>query len=153
MIMVSLYSCFCTRTSRSNHLNINIDMAVKGMLGIFSMVTGKWPQFRANGGSPRENLALQNVQVSKTLIINSDVVNGKICCRPEIIFSMLHRLILTFLFCLQNDSLVDPLKVSRLLIWFCPVVPVTSQISQIVKAHSAKCCKFADFYNSCLLAL
>uniref|UniRef100_A0A672KMM4 Glutamine-dependent NAD(+) synthetase n=1 Tax=Sinocyclocheilus grahami TaxID=75366 RepID=A0A672KMM4_SINGR len=46
----------------SNHLNINIDMAVKGMLGIFSMVTGKWPQFRANGGSVRENLALQNVQ-------------------------------------------------------------------------------------------
>lgn len=61
--MVSLNSSFCTHTSHSNHLNINIDMAVKGMLGIFSMVTGKWPQFRANGGSPRENLALQNVQV------------------------------------------------------------------------------------------
>lgn len=38
-------------------------MAVKGMLGIFSMVMGKWPKFRANGGSSRENLALQNVQV------------------------------------------------------------------------------------------
>uniref|UniRef100_A0A8C1THG7 Glutamine-dependent NAD(+) synthetase n=1 Tax=Cyprinus carpio TaxID=7962 RepID=A0A8C1THG7_CYPCA len=53
----------------SNHLNINIDMAVKGMLGIFSMVTGKWPQFRANGGSARENLALQNVQARIRMIL------------------------------------------------------------------------------------
>ncbi|ROL41207.1 Glutamine-dependent NAD(+) synthetase [Anabarilius grahami] len=53
----------------SNHLNINIDMAVKGMLGIFSVVTGKWPQFRANGGSARENLALQNVQARVRMIL------------------------------------------------------------------------------------
>lgn len=53
----------------SNHLNINIDMAVKGMLGIFSMVTGKWPQFRANGGSARENLALQNVQARIRMVL------------------------------------------------------------------------------------
>lgn len=45
-------------------MNVNIDMAVKGILGIFSAVTGKWPQFRVNGGSQRENLALQNVQVT-----------------------------------------------------------------------------------------
>lgn len=53
----------------SNHLNINIDMAVKGMLGIFAMVTGKWPQFRANGGSSRENLALQNVQARIRMVL------------------------------------------------------------------------------------
>ncbi|KAI5101338.1 glutamine-dependent NAD(+) synthetase, partial [Silurus meridionalis] len=53
----------------SNHLKINIDMAVKGMLGIFSMVTGKWPTFRANGGSSRENLALQNVQARVRMIL------------------------------------------------------------------------------------
>lgn len=53
----------------SNHLNINIDMAVKAMLGIFSMVTGKWPQFRANGGSARENLALQNVQARIRMVL------------------------------------------------------------------------------------
>uniref|UniRef100_A0A672LSX6 Glutamine-dependent NAD(+) synthetase n=1 Tax=Sinocyclocheilus grahami TaxID=75366 RepID=A0A672LSX6_SINGR len=53
----------------SNHLNINIDLAVKGILGIFSMVTGKWPQFRANGGSARENLALQNVQARIRMIL------------------------------------------------------------------------------------
>ncbi|KAF5905087.1 glutamine-dependent NAD(+) synthetase isoform X1 [Clarias magur] len=53
----------------SNHLNVNIDMAVKGMLGIFSMVMGKLPNFRANGGSSRENLALQNVQARVRMIL------------------------------------------------------------------------------------
>ncbi|XP_041741152.1 glutamine-dependent NAD(+) synthetase [Coregonus clupeaformis] len=53
----------------SSHINLNIDMAVKGMLGIFSMVTGKCPQFRANGGSTRENLALQNVQARIRMIL------------------------------------------------------------------------------------
>ncbi|KAL6468909.1 hypothetical protein MHYP_G00224330 [Metynnis hypsauchen] len=53
----------------SNHLNVNIDMAVKGLLGIFSMVMGKWPKFRVNGGSSRENLALQNVQARVRMIL------------------------------------------------------------------------------------
>ncbi|XP_060796927.1 glutamine-dependent NAD(+) synthetase-like isoform X1 [Neoarius graeffei] len=53
----------------SNHLNINIDTAVKGLLGIFSMVMGKWPNFRANGGSSRENLALQNVQARVRMVL------------------------------------------------------------------------------------
>lgn len=54
--------CFLC-VSSSTHMNINIDLAVKGILGIFSAITGRWPQFRANGGSLRENQALQNVQV------------------------------------------------------------------------------------------
>ncbi|XP_039982163.1 glutamine-dependent NAD(+) synthetase [Xiphias gladius] len=53
----------------STHININIDMAVKGILGIFSAVTGRWPQFRANGGSHRENLALQNVQARVRMVL------------------------------------------------------------------------------------
>uniref|UniRef100_A0A667WP74 Glutamine-dependent NAD(+) synthetase n=1 Tax=Myripristis murdjan TaxID=586833 RepID=A0A667WP74_9TELE len=53
----------------SAHLNINIDLAVKGMLGVFSMVTGKLPQFRASGGSVRENLALQNVQARIRMVL------------------------------------------------------------------------------------
>ncbi|XP_030622298.1 glutamine-dependent NAD(+) synthetase [Chanos chanos] len=53
----------------SNHLNINIDLAVKGMLSIFSMVTGKMPQFRASGGSSRENLALQNIQARIRMVL------------------------------------------------------------------------------------
>lgn len=53
----------------STHMNINIDVAVKGILGIFSAVTGRWPQFRANGGSHRENLALQNVQARVRMVL------------------------------------------------------------------------------------
>nr|XP_057933417.1 glutamine-dependent NAD(+) synthetase isoform X2 [Doryrhamphus excisus] len=53
----------------STHMNVNIDMAVKGILGVFSMVTGKWPAFRANGGSHRENLALQNVQARVRMVL------------------------------------------------------------------------------------
>uniref|UniRef100_A0A8C7FM96 Uncharacterized protein n=1 Tax=Oncorhynchus kisutch TaxID=8019 RepID=A0A8C7FM96_ONCKI len=43
----------------SSHMNLNIDMAVKGMLGIFSMVTG----------NTRENLALQNVRACIRMIL------------------------------------------------------------------------------------
>ncbi|XP_061819825.1 glutamine-dependent NAD(+) synthetase [Nerophis lumbriciformis] len=53
----------------STHMNINIDMAVQGILGIFSIVTGRWPKFCANGGSHRENLALQNVQARIRMVL------------------------------------------------------------------------------------
>uniref|UniRef100_A0A665U5J8 Glutamine-dependent NAD(+) synthetase n=1 Tax=Echeneis naucrates TaxID=173247 RepID=A0A665U5J8_ECHNA len=53
----------------STHLNINIDMAVKGILGIFTMVTGMCPRFRVNGGSHRENLALQNIQARVRMVL------------------------------------------------------------------------------------
>ncbi|XP_042271924.1 glutamine-dependent NAD(+) synthetase isoform X1 [Thunnus maccoyii] len=53
----------------STHMNINIDMAVKAVLGIFSVVTGRLPQFRVNGGSHRENLALQNVQARVRMVL------------------------------------------------------------------------------------
>uniref|UniRef100_A0A8C8H7G0 NAD/GMP synthase domain-containing protein n=1 Tax=Oncorhynchus tshawytscha TaxID=74940 RepID=A0A8C8H7G0_ONCTS len=43
----------------SSHMNLNIDMAVKGMQGIFSMVTG----------NTRENLALQNVRARIRMIL------------------------------------------------------------------------------------
>ncbi|GLD66994.1 glutamine-dependent NAD(+) synthetase isoform X1 [Lates japonicus] len=44
-------------------------MTVKGILGVFSAVTGRWPQFHANGGSHRENLALQNVQARVRMVL------------------------------------------------------------------------------------
>uniref|UniRef100_G3PNJ7 Glutamine-dependent NAD(+) synthetase n=1 Tax=Gasterosteus aculeatus aculeatus TaxID=481459 RepID=G3PNJ7_GASAC len=43
----------------STHMNINIDMAVKGILGIFSVCTG----------NHRENLALQNVQARVRMVL------------------------------------------------------------------------------------
>uniref|UniRef100_A0A8C2IME4 Glutamine-dependent NAD(+) synthetase n=1 Tax=Cyprinus carpio TaxID=7962 RepID=A0A8C2IME4_CYPCA len=66
---LSSQNVYIHTNTHTHHLNINIDMAVKGMLGIFSMVTGKWPQFRAKGGSARENLALQNVQARIRMIL------------------------------------------------------------------------------------
>ncbi|KAJ8416209.1 hypothetical protein AAFF_G00382310 [Aldrovandia affinis] len=65
----------CTRAKElaaqigSTHINLNIDFAVEGVLRIFSMVTGKLPLFRVNGGSTRENLALQNVQARIRMIL------------------------------------------------------------------------------------
>ncbi|XP_045342237.1 glutamine-dependent NAD(+) synthetase isoform X5 [Leopardus geoffroyi] len=46
----------------SHHVGLDIDPAVKAVVGIFSLVTGKRPLFAVHGGSRRENLALQNVQ-------------------------------------------------------------------------------------------
>ncbi|XP_040322152.1 glutamine-dependent NAD(+) synthetase isoform X3 [Herpailurus yagouaroundi] len=46
----------------SHHIGLDIDPAVKAVVGIFSLATGKRPLFAVHGGSRRENLALQNVQ-------------------------------------------------------------------------------------------
>ena len=47
----------------SYHVDLNMDTAVTAVKGIFSLCTGKMPQFAAHGGSNAENLALQNIQV------------------------------------------------------------------------------------------
>lgn len=47
----------------SYHHGIVIDTAISAILGIFQQVTKLTPRFKVQGGSPRENLALQNVQV------------------------------------------------------------------------------------------
>ncbi|XP_021258369.1 glutamine-dependent NAD(+) synthetase isoform X2 [Numida meleagris] len=53
----------------SYHINLNIDAAVKAIVGIFSMVTGRTPCFSVYGGSSRENLALQNVQARVRMVL------------------------------------------------------------------------------------
>ncbi|XP_057362700.1 glutamine-dependent NAD(+) synthetase isoform X4 [Manis pentadactyla] len=53
----------------SHHVGVSIDPAVKAIVGIFSLVTGKSPLFAAHGGSSRENLALQNVQARVRMVI------------------------------------------------------------------------------------
>ncbi|CAD1480281.1 unnamed protein product [Heterotrigona itama] len=47
----------------SYHHSIVIDVAVSAILTIFQQVTKLTPRFKVQGGSPRENLALQNIQV------------------------------------------------------------------------------------------
>ncbi|XP_011881555.1 PREDICTED: glutamine-dependent NAD(+) synthetase [Vollenhovia emeryi] len=53
----------------SYHHGIVIDTAISAILGIFQQVTKLTPRFRVQGGSPRENLALQNVQARLRMVI------------------------------------------------------------------------------------
>ncbi|XP_029812640.1 glutamine-dependent NAD(+) synthetase isoform X3 [Suricata suricatta] len=53
----------------SYHIGLNIDPAVKAVVGIFSLATGKRPVFAVHGGSRRENLALQNVQARVRMVV------------------------------------------------------------------------------------
>lgn len=53
----------------SYHHSIVIDAAVSAILAIFQHVTKLTPRFKVNGGSPRENLALQNIQVDISFLI------------------------------------------------------------------------------------
>ncbi|CAG5074280.1 Similar to Nadsyn: Glutamine-dependent NAD() synthetase (Drosophila melanogaster) [Cotesia congregata] len=54
----------------SYHHSIIIDTAVSAVLGIFQQVSNLTPRFRTHGGSPRENLALQNVQARLRMVIS-----------------------------------------------------------------------------------
>nr|XP_012308432.1 glutamine-dependent NAD(+) synthetase isoform X2 [Aotus nancymaae] len=53
----------------SHHISLSIDPAVKAVVGIFSLMTGKSPLFAAHGGSSRETLALQNVQARIRMVL------------------------------------------------------------------------------------
>lgn len=53
-----------------DHLEINIDPAVTALLAIFKAATGMTPRFRANGGCPRQNLALQNIQARIRMVLS-----------------------------------------------------------------------------------
>ncbi|XP_072128866.1 glutamine-dependent NAD(+) synthetase-like isoform X1 [Mobula birostris] len=53
----------------SHHINLNIDPAVKAVIMIFKLVTGKLPQFTVHGGCSRENIALQNLQARIRMVL------------------------------------------------------------------------------------
>lgn len=52
------------------HHNIDISVVVQTFLRVFGAVFGKVPKFAANGGSPAENLALQNVQARVRMVFS-----------------------------------------------------------------------------------
>ncbi|KAI8811247.1 glutamine-dependent NAD synthetase with GAT domain-containing protein [Cladochytrium replicatum] len=54
----------------SYHVDLNMDTAVSAVMGIFTFVTGKTPQFKVHGGSATENLALQNVQARLRMVLS-----------------------------------------------------------------------------------
>lgn len=51
------------------HLDINIDRVVTSLTKLFEKVTGKTPQFKVNGGTNAENLALQNIQARLRMVL------------------------------------------------------------------------------------
>ncbi|KAI8470126.1 MAG: glutamine-dependent NAD(+) synthetase with GAT domain-containing protein [Monoraphidium minutum] len=53
----------------SYHMDVAIDSVVASLLALFTAVTGKAPRFRADGGSPPENLALQNIQARLRMVL------------------------------------------------------------------------------------
>ncbi|KAH9933494.1 glutamine-dependent NAD synthetase with GAT domain-containing protein [Fomitopsis serialis] len=53
----------------SYHTDLNMDTLVTAVRSLFSFVTGVKPQFRAHGGSPAENLALQNIQARLRMVL------------------------------------------------------------------------------------
>jgi hypothetical protein len=65
----------------SYHMNINIDMAVSAVLGIFTAVSGLVPRFASRGGSARESLALQNVQVEYCICMHKPYYVVSTCLR------------------------------------------------------------------------
>ena len=58
--------CVCVCVYYSNHMTLNIEPAVAAVLAVFTAVMGVacMPRFKLHGGTVRENLALQNLQVS-----------------------------------------------------------------------------------------
>lgn len=52
------------------HLNVDIDTVVGALLTLFTTLTGKRPQFKVNGGTQTENLALQNIQARLRMVLS-----------------------------------------------------------------------------------
>ncbi|KAI8825625.1 uncharacterized protein EV422DRAFT_492150 [Fimicolochytrium jonesii] len=53
----------------SYHLDINMDSIVSGFLAVFQLATGKVPQYKVQGGTETENLALQNIQARSRMVL------------------------------------------------------------------------------------
>ncbi len=52
------------------HLNINMDGLVKALQTLFIRITQKTPRFKVEGGSYRENQALQNIQARLRMVLS-----------------------------------------------------------------------------------
>ena len=52
----------------ADHLNINMDGLVNALQTLFTRITQKTPRFKVEGGSYRENQALQNIQARLRMV-------------------------------------------------------------------------------------
>lgn len=57
------------RAIGSCHYAFDIDSIVSAIMSVFSMVTQKTPRFKVHGGTPAENLALQNIQARSRMVL------------------------------------------------------------------------------------
>ncbi|KAL0077567.1 hypothetical protein J3Q64DRAFT_1768272 [Phycomyces blakesleeanus] len=53
----------------SYHTDLDMDSVVVSIHSLFSFVTGKTPRYRVHGGTPAENLALQNIQARLRMLL------------------------------------------------------------------------------------
>ena len=51
-------------------MSVNIDLAVRAVVGVFSVFSKMVPRFQALGGTAREDLALQNIQARLRMVIS-----------------------------------------------------------------------------------
>lgn len=56
-------------TIGSYHYNFDIDSVVNAVLSLFNLVTKRTPRFKVHGGTPAENLALQNIQARSRMVL------------------------------------------------------------------------------------
>lgn len=63
------------------HLSVVIDTAISAILGIFNAATKLMPRYRIFGGSPRENLALHNIQARLRMILAYLFAQLMLCVR------------------------------------------------------------------------
>ncbi|PPR03203.1 hypothetical protein CVT26_008051 [Gymnopilus dilepis] len=54
----------------SYHIDLNMDSLITAVRQLFTLVTGHRPQFRSQGGSDAENLALQNIQARMRMVLS-----------------------------------------------------------------------------------
>ncbi|CBQ73960.1 probable QNS1-Glutamine-dependent NAD Synthetase [Sporisorium reilianum SRZ2] len=51
------------------HIDLNMDPVIRAIITLFASVTGATPRFRVHGGTPAENLALQNIQARLRMLL------------------------------------------------------------------------------------
>jgi NAD+ synthase (glutamine-hydrolysing) len=53
----------------SYHVDLNMDIVIRAIIALFTLVTSKTPKFKVHGGSGAENLALQNIQARLRMLL------------------------------------------------------------------------------------
>jgi NAD+ synthase (glutamine-hydrolysing) len=57
------------KTIGAVHTDLNMDMVITALVGLFTLVTGFKPRYAVHGGSSTENLALQNIQARSRMVV------------------------------------------------------------------------------------